>query len=799
MIAAAVFSTRAAEVAATNTVRELKQLTLEELLDTPIETSGTLAAETPRMSPVAVTVITAEDIRVTPHRNILDLIEVYVPGAQVMTHSDGLKLGMRGIMSDRNLKFLLLVNGRNLNQKAHSGAAAELTNWDTSDIERIEVIRGPGSVTYGPGAMAGVVNIITRTGRHIEKTELAYKYTSEYDSHVVSFDFGQKKPNWELAFHLGIATTEGVDDPNAFSMEQSLAKGFGFVGTSDFVADNPPGFSLKANPPHPYLRDYEHEPQLKAHVDLKLGNEWRIWARYTSSGGTVDFRDGLARFQQALIGTNQVFGGLEIFKQVRTRDATLNIGNDHEFTSWFRLETKAGLGSQDFERRAFAPVSYTSAPPAEIQAQLAGPGSMRYTAQDFAEDEVYAQVLAHFTPMPKTHAALGAEYLLSHFGPGWWDDPREFRIGESGAVGQPNILNGPDSFGINPPGVTGYRGLTPAQAIFVGDDGWTTHTYSLLGELKLEQLSWFNVLLSGRLDKHRDTDFLFSPRLAIVSKLHPRHWLKLSWQQSVRMGTGEQLLISHLMGEKNTPEELRAVEFSYTTLPVDQLQLSATAFYNQLDAVGWVSGGGSVSNTTSLGTQKHVGLEFEAAYAEGPWRAGLNHSFVKLLDWEMAPGITGTGISFADYDVTTGGSTLTGSGHDLHNWANHVTKAYVDYRFLKRFTAHVNALVFWEYEGAQDQFDMVERAVAGTPGEAAVRAAIAQLKADDAFALDFRLNASLTCEVKDWLSVTVFCQNLVDVTGNRRYDYDTGTRNLLPRVFYVEEPRTVGVLAKLRF
>jgi outer membrane receptor protein involved in Fe transport len=146
-------TTSAAPVTNHNTasVAALKQLSLEDLLNVEVTAAGTLVPTTEARSPSAITVITAADIRVTPHRNLLDLLEVYVPGAMVFTHSDGLKLGVRGIVSDRNLKFLLLVNGRQINQHGHSGAAAELANWDLSDIERIEVIRGPGSVTYGPG------------------------------------------------------------------------------------------------------------------------------------------------------------------------------------------------------------------------------------------------------------------------------------------------------------------------------------------------------------------------------------------------------------------------------------------------------------------------------------------------------------------------------------------------------------------------------------------------------------------------------------------------------------------------
>ena len=66
---------------------------------------------------------------------------------------------------DRPYKFLVNVNGVNVNIKAHYGARLELLNWELSDIERIEIIRGPGSVTYGPGAIGGVINIYTKTAR----------------------------------------------------------------------------------------------------------------------------------------------------------------------------------------------------------------------------------------------------------------------------------------------------------------------------------------------------------------------------------------------------------------------------------------------------------------------------------------------------------------------------------------------------------------------------------------------------------------------------------------------------------
>ncbi|OHE82901.1 MAG: hypothetical protein A2107_06025 [Verrucomicrobia bacterium GWF2_62_7] len=781
---------------------ELKKLSLEELMKVPVS-AGTLIPTTEQKAPVAMTVITSEDIRVTPHRHLLDLIEVYVPGAMQFTHSDGAKLGMRGIVSDRNVKFLLLVNGRNINQTAHSGAAAELTNFDLNDVQRVEVIRGPGSVTHGPGAIAGVVNIITKTADDVQKAEFSAKYFTEYDSKILAISKGFATDHVKGFMYFSVAATDGVDDPRAYSMERSgistLNKAYGYVGTSDFA----PGLN-RANPPHPYYQDFEDFPQMKGQVDFKLFDEVRIWGRYTSSGGTVDYRDGLARYQVGMAGVTPVFGPLEIYKQIQTRDATVQLENSHEFTSWFTLDSAVGWSSQDFERRNHAPWTYTAAtaPSLDIQQQLGDPGSVRNMVQNFAEDQFFARLMGRFQITEETKLALGGEYVRSHFGPGWFDDPRDFRMGETGSAGVPNIVSGMDSHAVNLTGPSGLGGLAPASAIFVGDDGWWTDLFSTMGELKFEQIPWFNVILSGRMDYHRDTDYLFSPRVAIVSEVSENNFLKLTAQESVRMGTGEQLLASHVNRQKNQPEKLDSIELSYDTLVTDNLRLTFGVFYDELSVVGWST---PQQQTVSLGEQKHGGLEVEAKYSTKSLDVGMNHSFVKLLDWKLASGVTQSGVSFSDYAVpnakdSTGTSHLLGgTGNDLANWANNATKLWLNYRFLKGFTFHADARVLWGMDGAKDQLDMVQRSAAGTADQAMVNTAIQDLRDRDVWGIDFRTNVSITYDIKEWWSVSVFCQNLIGYGNNKRYDYDTGTGTLGPRVFFVEEPRVVGVLTQLNF
>ncbi|MBI5395528.1 MAG: TonB-dependent receptor [Verrucomicrobia bacterium] len=743
-----------------------------------------------------MTVITAEDIRLTPHRNLLDLIEVYVPGAMVMTHSDGMKLGMRGIISDRNVKFLLLVNGRNINQSGHSGAAAELTNWVLDDIERVEIIRGPGSVTYGPGAIAGVVNIITKTARQVQGTEVSVKYTDPYDSKSMAVNYGLRKENVEFFMHLSVAATDGVEDTRAFSLQSPLSSGYGFLGTRDFIGVN-------ALPPPDYMRDFDHEPQYKAHFDLRLFEEWRLWARVTTSGGNVDYRNSEAPYQTGFAGGVAQFTGAQSFAMIQTRDATVQLENNHEFTDFFRLETAVGVSSQDYERRNFRPLTYGPATAPFIQDQLGDPGSVRNVVQNFSEDQFFSRLLAHFDLTEKIKFVVGGEHLMTHYGPGWFEDGNDFRMGESGAPGIPNIISDLGSPAVNPVAmVPSLNGLTPAQAIFVDSDGWTANTVSGLAELSFHDLQWgagpsFDVITAVRVDKHRDSGNLMAPRFAVVAKLDPRNTLKFSLQESVRMGTGEQLLVSHLNHEVNTPETIKGAELAYDSQLTDHLRFGAATYYYEMQVVGWT--GSPDFHTAALGDLKHCGVEGELTYADDHLRVGLNHAFVKMLDWKLGEGVAGTGVSFSDYRRVAGGRVLDGTGNDLANYANNITKFYLNYRFLKNFTFHTDARVFWGMQGSEDQFKMVQRAAVGHPDQAAINAAINRMEDDNVFGIDFRTNVSLTYDWREWLSVTLFVQNLINVTGNRRYDYDTGTSALAPRVFYVEEPRTVGLMAKVRF
>lgn len=111
---------------------------------------------------MSVSVVTSEDIaRAGYTKSIADLLETTVPGLRVRNDgSQGLdRITMRG---EDAFRTLVMVNGQRITeQKSMSGAPVLI---DPSQVERIEVIRGPASVLYGSDAIGGAVNIITKKG-----------------------------------------------------------------------------------------------------------------------------------------------------------------------------------------------------------------------------------------------------------------------------------------------------------------------------------------------------------------------------------------------------------------------------------------------------------------------------------------------------------------------------------------------------------------------------------------------------------------------------------------------------------
>ncbi len=116
----------------------------------------------PLESPSTVTILTAEDIRLSGAATIADVLR-RVAGVDVMTLSAAQPdISIRGFNRELANKVLVLVDGRSVYMDMLGTVLWETLPVALEEIERIEVIRGPGSAVYGANAVTGVINIITK-------------------------------------------------------------------------------------------------------------------------------------------------------------------------------------------------------------------------------------------------------------------------------------------------------------------------------------------------------------------------------------------------------------------------------------------------------------------------------------------------------------------------------------------------------------------------------------------------------------------------------------------------------------
>jgi outer membrane receptor for ferrienterochelin and colicins len=168
MLAPAATQVLAQTIAETPAGNDLSGKSLEALLDVPVDSVEGAARHIQRLTeaPASVSVITANDIETFGWRTLADVLKS-VRGFHVTYDRNYSYVGVRafGRPTDYNNRVLVMVNGRRLNDSIYDGAYIG-TDFplDLSAVERIEVVRGPGSALYGTSAFLAVINVITKRG-----------------------------------------------------------------------------------------------------------------------------------------------------------------------------------------------------------------------------------------------------------------------------------------------------------------------------------------------------------------------------------------------------------------------------------------------------------------------------------------------------------------------------------------------------------------------------------------------------------------------------------------------------------
>lgn len=172
-------------------------------------------------APAAATVITADDIR---RMGAIDLNQVLeaVPGLHVGLSSLRFSpvYSIRGIYTDKNPQVLVLVNGTPITQSFLGDRGANF-NLPVESIQRIEIIRGPGSAVYGADAFAGVIDIITKSGSDIQGVQTGIRGGS-FDTAAAWGMYGGRVNDIDISLSIEGSTTDGDSGRTTSTDAQSL-------------------------------------------------------------------------------------------------------------------------------------------------------------------------------------------------------------------------------------------------------------------------------------------------------------------------------------------------------------------------------------------------------------------------------------------------------------------------------------------------------------------------------------------------------------------------------------------------
>ncbi|HEX5764642.1 MAG TPA: TonB-dependent receptor [Woeseiaceae bacterium] len=148
---------------------ELFERTIEELGELRV-ISVSRRSESLRQAASSIHVITAEDIRRSGYSTIPEVLRL-APGVEVARDgAHSWTISIRGFTSDLSNKLLVLIDGRSVYSPLFAGVFWDAQDTLLQDIERIEVISGPGGTLWGANAVNGVINIITRSASETEGT-----------------------------------------------------------------------------------------------------------------------------------------------------------------------------------------------------------------------------------------------------------------------------------------------------------------------------------------------------------------------------------------------------------------------------------------------------------------------------------------------------------------------------------------------------------------------------------------------------------------------------------------------------
>ncbi len=765
---------------------DIFSLSLEELANIKI-TTGSLFSATKQESTSAITIIEQQQIKLSGAKNLANLLEQHVPGMMLMNHSEGNKIGLRGHIAAENYKLLLLVNGKNVTNMVYEGVITEIDQWDMGDIERVEVIHGPGSVTYGTGAIAGVINIITKTSQNTPAGwSLGFASNTTYNSEGLNLQYSNTIDDWGIYAFISQRETDGIKSPDYYLMNPNEPTNNRYVGK---------GISANAGP-QDFLADSLGRPQIKAHINISHSDNFDTWLRYTQSGQTRAISEKSYTLDSNGNDTTETVNG----RNIETRSFIFSSDYRFDFAKNAALKSALTFDTQEYIRYRFDNREYN-------------PGSINNIRQyAFSQDSLRASLFYDIQPSESLSVITGYEYSHIKVGAPWGENIDHLWIKEG-----VDLISSIDS-SIYLQDSTLTRRPNINDTVEVGN-GMRFETHSHLLESKYEPSKDLEIHYAHRFDYPDVSDNMFSPRISLISRINKKNTLVATLQRAQRMMPLRAQYLANRAGNRSTHETLDSLELSYTNYSLQNTSINVRAYYNETKAVGFTGERLEFLTDFSL-----FGLELSGTYKIKDLEFTVNHAYLSpqkiRMNDQLKTGTNRNNISFSDYHYNTRGDVslfLTDYGNGLNNWSKNITKLSLTKYFMEdKLKAHLNAQVYWDYDGAYDEVGMYQQAYNNFDQSTlsnADQVLFAQqyqdflqekilLDNDDGYKTDYNLNISLSYNKPinnhSDIEIKIFAENIIK--SSKRYYVSTGSTGTLPnRLKYLEKPRMYGLSVQVNF
>jgi outer membrane receptor for ferrienterochelin and colicins len=507
------------------------EMSLEDLMNVEVDSGASLTVTTRRTAPGTVTTITREEIARSGARSMYELFDIYITNFQNIAHSSKVRhMGLRGIISNRDDKFLLLVNGRVMNEKTDFGVQSERDLPMLSDIHHIDVVRGPGSTLYGPGALAMVINVVTENALTFQGFEMTNKLGAIEEFYSSEVKYGRKfTEDSGIYLYYGMAKYLGASMDNApiipggpWETDAESIVGEQFVTGGDELT----------SPYQDYNSSFRDLGKFKAHGQYTNGG-LDIWARFTSGGEYIDF----IRTRNGDPWNREGEG---------YRQGTINGSYKYDLTDDFSIRTDFGFDTTEIETENYV-----------------------WKPKSYRENEYHTKIQANWNINKSHSVAFGGEWSHEQFG-------RRHSNDQGGAY---YYLMGSCT----------RKAFEDCEEM----PRWSTDMMSAFGEYQFKINEQLTSFLGGRIDHHPFVGNMFSPRASLVYMPTQKDTLKLMAARSVRTNTAAEMKLDDMSGQQSEPEILKSIELRYEHQQNSNLLLAGGFFYHWHNVIGWSDTDGS--------------------------------------------------------------------------------------------------------------------------------------------------------------------------------------------------------------